>query len=148
MTDKKIDILNRLSSTRESKWYELAQWRQSNATWLDKSAHIALKVLMKLRESDITKKEFAEAMDVSPQYISKLLKGHENMSLETICKMENILKITLIDIPFEFQTTTNYTCQNQSEDMFQHPCAYPNIAENDTCSSLEKESNTDVVQFA
>jgi DNA-binding XRE family transcriptional regulator len=111
MTDKKIEILNHISSTKKSGWYELAKWRQSNASWLDKSAHIALKVLMKLRESGITKKEFAEAMNVSPQYISKLLKGHENMSLETICKMENILKITLIDIPFEFQTTTNSTCK-------------------------------------
>ncbi|OFX81522.1 MAG: hypothetical protein A2W86_08230 [Bacteroidetes bacterium GWD2_45_23] len=37
-------------------------------------------------------------MDVSPQYVSKIIKGRENLSLETIWKIEEALGITLISV--------------------------------------------------
>ena len=37
-------------------------------------------------------------MDVSPQYVSKIVKGKENLSLETIWKIEEALGITLISV--------------------------------------------------
>jgi transcriptional regulator with XRE-family HTH domain len=99
-----IDILNKLSEGKQSKWFAQAEWRLENANWLEKSARIVLRVLVKMKQKGMTKKEFAEAMDVTPQYISKLLQGNENMGLETISKMEEILGITLIEIPEEYQT--------------------------------------------
>ncbi|MBR3567213.1 MAG: helix-turn-helix transcriptional regulator [Salinivirgaceae bacterium] len=36
----------------------------------------------------LTHKQLAERMHCSPQYVSRLLKGEENLSLETICKLE------------------------------------------------------------
>ena len=44
----------------------------------------------------ITQKELSERMDCSPQYVSKVLKGSEKLTLETISKLEECLKIDLI----------------------------------------------------
>lgn len=38
----------------------------------------------------------AGKMNCIQQYISKVLKGQKNMSLETICKIENALGIEII----------------------------------------------------
>lgn len=35
-------------------------------------------------------------MGCSPQYVSRLLKGEENLSLETICKLENALNLSIL----------------------------------------------------
>ncbi len=44
----------------------------------------------------MTKTDLAKAMDVSPSYIGKLLRGNENLTLETICKLEKITGRKLI----------------------------------------------------
>jgi len=38
-------------------------------------------------------------MGVTPQYINKIVKGKENLTLETIAKIEKALGITLIEVP-------------------------------------------------
>jgi transcriptional regulator with XRE-family HTH domain len=40
-------------------------------------------------------------LGVSPQYVSKILKGSENMTLETIAKLEDALGVNLIFTPSE-----------------------------------------------
>ena len=47
----------------------------------------------------MTQKKLAEIVGVSPQYINKVVKGRENLTLETIVKMEKALGIALIEIP-------------------------------------------------
>lgn len=42
-------------------------------------------------------------MDVSPQYVNKIVKGKENLSLETIAKIEEALGISLISVERNFQ---------------------------------------------
>ena len=44
----------------------------------------------------MNRKQLAEKMNCSPQYISKVLKGHENLSLETLSKIEMALGISII----------------------------------------------------
>ena len=39
-------------------------------------------------------------MGCSPQYVSRLLKGEENLSLETICKLENALHESIMQATF------------------------------------------------
>jgi transcriptional regulator with XRE-family HTH domain len=43
----------------------------------------------------MTQKDLAERMNVSPQYISKIVKGAENLSLETITALEEALSVDL-----------------------------------------------------
>jgi len=96
--------LKKIASKETSKWVEKAQWRVANENWLDKSAKIALTILRTIREKGLTQKDLAEKLNISPQHINKILKGNENLTLETISKFEIVLCITLMDIP-SFQTT-------------------------------------------
>lgn len=93
-----LDKFNSLISQNTSNWQENAKYQEENEEWLDISAKIALKVLRKLRKDNLSQKELAERMNVSPQQISKVVKGGENLTLETICKLENALGIKLIEI--------------------------------------------------
>ena len=106
------NIKNRLkeSSKQDNTWIERAKYRKENKAWLDISFAIAVKIMSALKANktaDIfpkTQKELAKAMLCSPQYVNKLLKGTENLQLETITNIEQILNIRLIEVP-EFQTT-------------------------------------------
>ena len=92
------DILNKLTEGKVSNWHEKAEWRRRNANWLNKSAQIAVSVLEQLRIMEMSQKELADAMGVTPQYVNKVVRGNENLTLETICKLESILGISLIEI--------------------------------------------------
>ncbi len=91
--------LNKFISKEKSNWLDQANFYEANKEWLDKSALIAIKILSTLKSKSITQKELAEGVGVSPQYINKVVKGFENLSLETICKIEKSLGITLVSVP-------------------------------------------------
>jgi ribosome-binding protein aMBF1 (putative translation factor) len=89
--------LLKLSSDRPSDWKAKAKWRRDNRAWLRKSQVIALMVLNALEEQKLSQKDLAERMKISPQQISKIVKGHENLTLETISKLEIALGIKIFD---------------------------------------------------
>ncbi len=93
-----LEKLNKILSTRKSTWQDEARWREENEEWLSQSFYIAVRVLNTLREKKMTQKELAEKMNVSPQFINKVVKGLENLSLETIGKLSRALGIKLIDV--------------------------------------------------
>ena len=47
-------------------------------------------------EQSVTQMELAKRMGCTQQYVSNLLKGSSNMTLETIARLENALSIDLI----------------------------------------------------
>jgi transcriptional regulator with XRE-family HTH domain len=47
----------------------------------------------------MTQKILAERMGCSQQYVSKILKGRENLSLETLAKIEDALNLRLVYEP-------------------------------------------------
>jgi len=99
-TKKSIEEkLNRFISNQPSKWIEEATWREQNADWLDRSFLIALKVLRTLRKNNLSQVWLADELKVSPQHISKIIKGSENLTLETISKLEKALGIRLLEVP-------------------------------------------------
>lgn len=57
---------------------------------------IAVKVLLRMKLLGLMQKALAERMNCTQQYISKILKGKENMSLDRLSKLEKALGITLI----------------------------------------------------
>ncbi len=105
--------LNKIAKPDTNNWIGKAKWRRANKAWLDKSAKISLKILRHIRKEKITKIQLAEMLGVKPQYVSKILKGHENLTLETITKFEIALGISLIEVP-EFQFTTDYNIDETS----------------------------------
>lgn len=92
--DKELSVL----SQHEVKtgWKETAMWRRENRRWLRYSGYIALTVMHRLKDLNMSQKELAEKMNCSPQYISRLLKGSENLTLETISKLETCLDLDLV----------------------------------------------------
>ena len=93
---KTYKSINSLISSEQENWLEKAKKRSENKKWLDHSRYIALEVLSNLNSKGITQKTLAKKMKVSPQQISKIVKGKENLTLETISKIESALDIKLI----------------------------------------------------
>lgn len=81
-----LEKLNKIA-TPDSSWIQEAGERIKNRDWLDKS-------------------DLAEVLNVTPQQISKIVKGQENFTLETICKIEKALDIEIISI--ELPTALKY----------------------------------------
>ena len=88
-----------LISNDPSLWLKDADYYDANKYWMDKSALIAVKILSAIRNQSVTQKKLAEDIGVTPQYINKVLKGRENLTLATISRLERALSISLISIP-------------------------------------------------
>lgn len=88
--------LRKYTSTTPSKWREEAEFRRKNREWLRYSQMIAMRMHDRMDELGLTQKKLAEMMNCSQQYISKILKGRENLSLETLFKIESVLDIKII----------------------------------------------------
>ena len=78
--------------------------RIKNREMLRESQQIAIKVLMKLDELGWAQKDLAREMQVSPQQITKIVSGKENLTIETQIKIQNILKIPILASFYEFNT--------------------------------------------
>lgn len=91
-----ISNLKEHQSSTPSKWRENAEWRVANKSWLRYSQHIAMLMLDRMEELDITQKQLSELMGCSQQYIFQVLKGQEKLSLETISKIETCLHIRIL----------------------------------------------------
>lgn len=82
---------------------------------LRESRKIALKVLMKLDEAGMKQRELAELMQVSPQQISKIVSGNENLTIETQIKLQNILNIPILASFYENQSVESISMQPLNE---------------------------------
>ena len=69
---------------------------QDKRDWTQYSQAIAVLMSRRMSELGMTQRMLAEKINCTQQYISKMLKGQKNMSLETICKIENTLGIEII----------------------------------------------------
>lgn len=97
---KKLEQHQPVTSTN---WREKAEFRRANKTWLRYSQHIAMLMLDKMEEIGLNQRGLAERMGCSQQYISKILKGQENLSIETICKIEDALELVLLPKAVELE---------------------------------------------
>lgn len=76
-------------------WMDREDYKKENREWIRKSVNVALKVLDVLDEKNMSQSELAEKLGVSRQQVNKILKGHENLTIETISKLEQALNIKL-----------------------------------------------------
>ena len=100
--EEAIARLSRYQTNEPSKWREKEEERRhaKEEGWLRYSRRIAIKIAMAMKQQNITRQDLAERMGCSPQYLSRLLKGEENFSLETICKLENALNVPILQYEF------------------------------------------------
>jgi len=90
-----------LVSEQYSRTMERNRERIRNRAMLRESQQIALKVLMKLDELRWTQKDLAKSMAVTPQQITKIVSGKENLTIETQIKLQNILDIPVLASYYE-----------------------------------------------
>lgn len=98
-----FEKLDELATDRSKEVIRKSEELKKNRDWLRMSREIALAIRYYLRKAGITQCAFAEMLNVSPAYVGKLLKGNENLTLETICRVQNAIGIDLLSIrrPYE-----------------------------------------------
>jgi len=103
MTNK--DKFNQLVSGEDNRTLADVNKRIKNRAMLRESQQIALKVLMKLDEFGWSQKDLAKAMEVTPQQITKIVSGKENLTIETQIKLQHILDIPVLASYYENKMT-------------------------------------------
>lgn len=89
-----------LSNGKSSSWSEQAEYRFQNRKWLRYSSQVARRVSAAIEERvGMNQKSLAELIKVTPQQISKIVQGKENLTLETIAKLADALGTELISFP-------------------------------------------------
>lgn len=93
--------IQKLISNRPSSWKERSD-ELLNKPWLKEySSEIAKRIVAAINESDgeLNQTRLAEKLGVERQQVSKIIKGQENLTLETIYKISKALNIQLITFP-------------------------------------------------
>ena len=72
MKQKTLEFLEAHQSETPSMWLEEAAWRRDNWSWLRHSQKIAVKVLLRMKQLELTQKALAERMNCTQQYVSKI----------------------------------------------------------------------------
>lgn len=93
-----VEKLKKIARPTSDAEYQERIFRDKNRDWLSLSAKFALCVRHILRTEKITQKELANKMAVSPSQITKILSGKENLSLQTITKVEKAIGRSIIRI--------------------------------------------------
>lgn len=96
---------NKIATSTNTELLKEVTYRNANRDWLRRSNRIAAKVLMALKVQKMTQKDLAEKMNVTPQYINKIVKGGENLTTETITKLESLLNIVIFADSIRNQNT-------------------------------------------
>src|SRR5574343_586310 len=76
---------------------KIEYWRK-NRFWLSSSVEIALIILDKLEENDMTKKQLSILSGISLNVINKMVKGQYNFTLKQIKLLEKALNYKFITI--------------------------------------------------
>ncbi len=85
---------------KKSQFFKTAEYRVKNRKWLGYSSNISRRVLAAIENIDgMSQTKLAELLGVKIQYITKIVKGSENLSLKTIAKLSEALGRELIEFP-------------------------------------------------
>lgn len=90
---KKLAAKNSASS-----WKEKVAYRKANKAWLRKATRISLRVLDAIDDKGWSQAHLARELEVTPQQVSKIIKGESDFKLSTISKLEEVLGIELVAV--------------------------------------------------
>lgn len=98
MASKAIKFLEAHQSESPSRFAEEAAWRRENASWLRWSRQLAVTLIGYMQDNGMKRADLASKLGVTPQYVSKLLSGTENLSFKSIANIEEKLGISCLAI--------------------------------------------------
>jgi hypothetical protein len=93
---------------------KISDWKKSvlkyeeEKDWRELSEQFSIAVLRLLRKNDKNKVWLAKELGTKPQYVSRLVKGTENLSLKTIVKIQSIFDEEIINIKNIDKPDTKY----------------------------------------
>lgn len=93
-----IKFLEAHQSETPSRFVEEATWRKENASWLRWSRQLAVTLIGYMQDNGLKRTDLASKLGVTPQYVSKLLAGTENLSFKSIANIEDKLGISCMAI--------------------------------------------------
>jgi transcriptional regulator with XRE-family HTH domain len=85
-------------SEKKSSFVKDVTWREKNKYWLSNSQMVAISILSEMDKKGIEPLELALKLKVTPQRVSKILKGLENFTFKTVGDIEEALNISLMHI--------------------------------------------------
>ena len=89
-----ISHLKKHQSSTPSKWRENAEWRMANKSWLRYSQHIAMLMLDRMEELDITQKQLSELMGCTNSTFPKSSKDRKNCLSKLSPKSKPVFRYT------------------------------------------------------
>lgn len=98
MKSNAIRFLESHESETQSRFVADAKWRKENASWLRWSRQLATTLMGYMQANGMKRADLAARLGVSPQYVSKLLSGTENLSFKSIAHIEEKLGITCLSM--------------------------------------------------
>jgi ribosome-binding protein aMBF1 (putative translation factor) len=108
---------NALVSTNTTETTKNSTQRIENRDMLRESQGIAIKILKKLDENKWTQKDLAQRMGVTPQQVSKIVSGKENLTIETQIKLQKLLDIPILASYYERGASTCKSPDQLDSDM-------------------------------
>lgn len=114
---EKIDKLNQIAKPerKDSKWKAIAKWNRDHSEALDDYITIAYQISKTLKEQGKTQREMAAELGVSPQALTRIMKGRQNLSLLTIRRIEKVLGVNLISVHRVVKSQIKAECIDYSE---------------------------------
>ncbi|SMD43096.1 Predicted transcription factor, homolog of eukaryotic MBF1 [Aquiflexum balticum DSM 16537] len=128
-TEEKIKAL--ASETPASSWREKVEFRKANKATLRQAAKVALRLLDALEDKGWSQAQLARELEVTPQQVSKWIKGQGDFKFSTIDKLEKVLgiKIHAVLTEDEFVTTEEAFEASLKEEMIAYHQRWTNTQE-------------------
>lgn len=98
MRQKTLNFMEAHLSDKPSTFIEDANRRHENDAWKKWSRGIALSIVDYMQENGLSRSDIAFKLDVTPQYVSRILSGNTNFSFKTIAEIESRLGISCLEV--------------------------------------------------
>lgn len=104
--------LTRIVSIEQITWLDDAKYRAENP-WLRMAQAIAIQIAEVMDILNMTEEELSEKTNISLERIDSIMRGKEDMSLQTISKLEIALNTKLITMEYDFDNLETGELENK-----------------------------------
>jgi transcriptional regulator with XRE-family HTH domain len=108
-----------LVSTEKTNTVAQNRARIKSRAMLREAQSIALKVLDRLDELNWSQRELAKQLEVTPQQITKIVSGQENLTLATQTKLQELLDIPILASYYENKKNELISKEYRSKNVYQ-----------------------------
>jgi DNA-binding phage protein len=93
-----IEKLAEIAKSQSAESIQQVQFRKQNKDWLVVSQEVALALHYYLRKKSMTPEELAGKAELPLGTLQRILQGNENLTIETICKLQKAIEQKLISV--------------------------------------------------